>query len=58
MVRVIDDALRTGFLPAAPDDHACRWCDYRVVCGPYEAQRVKRKPEQRLAALVRLRSLP
>jgi RecB family exonuclease len=55
---VVDEALRTGFLPAAPDDDACRWCDYRVVCGPYEAQRTKRKPEQRLAALAGLRSLP
>jgi RecB family exonuclease len=58
VARVVGDALRAGFLPAAPDDDACRWCDYRVVCGPYEAQRVKRKPEQRLAALVALRSLP
>jgi CRISPR/Cas system-associated exonuclease Cas4 (RecB family) len=55
---VIDEALRTGFLPAAPAETACRWCDYRVVCGPYEAQRVKRKPEQRLEALERVRSLP
>jgi CRISPR/Cas system-associated exonuclease Cas4 (RecB family) len=58
VTRVIGDALREGFLPAAPDEHACRWCDYRVVCGPYEFQRVKRKPEQRLAALLQLRSLP
>jgi RecB family exonuclease len=55
---VIDEAMKTGFLPAAPDEGACRWCDYRVVCGPYEEQRVRRKPEQRLAALVQLRSLP
>jgi len=58
VVAVIDEALRSGFLPAAPDDDACRWCDYRTVCGPYEVQRVKRKPEQRLDGLVRLRSLP
>lgn len=58
VVEVIDEALRTGFLPAAPAEHACRWCDYRMVCGPYEAQRVKRKPEQRLASLAELRSLP
>jgi RecB family exonuclease len=58
IARVIDEAMRSGFLPAAPDDDACRWCDYRVVCGPYEVQRVKRKPEQRLASLAHLRSLP
>jgi ATP-dependent helicase/nuclease subunit B len=58
VARVIDEAVRSGFLPAAPDDDACRWCDYRVVCGPYEVQRVKRKPEQRLASLSELRRLP
>jgi CRISPR/Cas system-associated exonuclease Cas4 (RecB family) len=58
VVGVIGEALRTGFLPAAPAEGACRWCDYRTVCGPYEAVRVKRKPDARLAALTRLRSLP
>jgi ATP-dependent helicase/nuclease subunit B len=58
VVRVIGEALRAGFLPAAPDDDACRWCDYRVVCGPYEVQRVRRKPAERLASLASLRGLP
>jgi RecB family exonuclease len=58
VVQVVDDAMRAGFLPAAPAEHGCRWCDYRVVCGPYEFQRVKRKPEQRLKPLAQLRSLP
>ena len=36
---------REGFLPAAPAKGACRWCDYRPVCGPYEEMRVTaRKP--------------
>ena len=36
-------ALDEPFLPAAPDADACRWCDYRPVCGPYEELRVARK---------------
>ena len=58
VVGVIDDALATGFLPAAPIAGACRWCDYRPVCGPHEELRITRKPGDRLAGLVRLRGLP
>ena len=32
--------LQTGFLPAAPRKEACERCGYRVVCGPYEEERV------------------
>jgi ATP-dependent helicase/nuclease subunit B len=39
------DALERGFLPAAPDDGECEYCDYRRVCGPYEETRVRRKSE-------------
>ena len=52
-----DDYAVKGFLPAAPAKDACRWCDYRPVCGPYEEQRVRRKPKDRLADLQRLRGL-
>jgi hypothetical protein len=58
VVEIVGDALRDGFLPAAPAKGACTWCDYKVVCGPYEQIRVERKPAERLAALVRLRGLP
>jgi RecB family exonuclease len=51
-------ALADGFLPAAPRKGACRWCDYRVVCGPWEEERTGRKPPQRVEALTRLRELP
>ena len=30
----IDGAVAQGALPAAPKDGACRWCDYRQICGP------------------------
>jgi ATP-dependent helicase/nuclease subunit B len=55
---VIGSALSQGFLPAAPARDACRWCDYRIVCGPNEESRTARKPQDRLADLERLRSLP
>jgi RecB family exonuclease len=51
-------ALGEGFLPAAPRKDACRWCDYRVVCGPWEEERTSRKPPGRLEPLARLRELP
>ncbi len=50
-------AIADGFLPAAPAEGGCRWCDYRMVCGPYEEMRVAQKPAARLAALERLRGL-
>jgi hypothetical protein len=57
---VVGRALTDGFLPAAPVERACTWCDYRPVCGPYEEVRLKRKPKDRLgiAALTRLRGMP
>jgi CRISPR/Cas system-associated exonuclease Cas4 (RecB family) len=55
----IGEALTTPFLPAAPAEGACRWCDYRVVCGPYEELRTGRKWAKApgLAGLHRVRDL-
>jgi hypothetical protein len=58
VAEVIGKALREGFLPAAPEPGACSFCDYRVVCGPYEEMRTARKSPERLAALRVLRRLP
>ncbi|HZP42933.1 MAG TPA: PD-(D/E)XK nuclease family protein [Candidatus Binatia bacterium] len=58
VVATVGTALAEGFLPAAPREGACAWCDYRPVCGPYEEQRVRVKPPGRLAALARLREMP
>jgi CRISPR/Cas system-associated exonuclease Cas4 (RecB family) len=44
VLRTVDEALGDGFLPAAPRKDACESCDYRCVCGPYEEERVRRKP--------------
>jgi ATP-dependent helicase/nuclease subunit B len=58
VVKIVGEALAEGFLPAAPDQGACRWCDYRPVCGPHEERRVERKAPEQLGELVRLRGLP
>ena len=55
VVGAIDTSISGGFLPAAPREGACAWCDYRIVCGPYEELRVRRKPKDRLAPLEQLR---
>ncbi len=48
---IVDDAVATGFLPTAPSPGACNLCDYRPICGPYEEQRTKKKPRDRIEAL-------
>jgi ATP-dependent helicase/nuclease subunit B len=58
LTKTLRTALEEPFLPAAPDEGACRWCDYRPVCGPYEELRVSRKRQLELAALKKLRELP
>jgi CRISPR/Cas system-associated exonuclease Cas4 (RecB family) len=58
VLETIGTAIQEGFLPAAPQPGACALCDYRPVCGPYEEQRVKRKPPDRLDPLIQVRNLP
>ena len=57
VLEIIDRAVAAGFLPAAPKERACTWCDFRPVCGPREEQRTKRKARERLADLEALRSM-
>ena len=56
--RIVGEALEIPFLPAAPARGACEWCDYRVVCGPYEELRTGRKSRKEVERLHYLRSLP
>jgi CRISPR/Cas system-associated exonuclease Cas4 (RecB family) len=56
LAAAIDSAIEHSFLPAAPADGACDYCEYQVVCGPYEALRTARKPKRDLEPLVQLRS--
>jgi CRISPR/Cas system-associated exonuclease Cas4 (RecB family) len=58
VLRTIDRAIDTGFLPAAPATQACERCDYVSVCGPYEQERFRRKRQDNLAALTQLRGMP
>jgi CRISPR/Cas system-associated exonuclease Cas4 (RecB family) len=53
----IDESIVSGFLPAAPRRGACEYCDYRIVCGPYEELRTHRKPKARLSLLMELREI-
>jgi CRISPR/Cas system-associated exonuclease Cas4 (RecB family) len=57
VLTIVDRAVEDGFLPAAPDDRACTWCDFRPVCGPREEERVGRKAQDRLADLDAVRGL-
>jgi CRISPR/Cas system-associated exonuclease Cas4 (RecB family) len=58
LVETVGRALEEGFLPAAPAEDACVWCDYLAVCGPHEERRVRMKPQPRLVELKGLRDLP
>lgn len=58
VVTIVNEAITTGFIPAAPSPGACEYCDYRTVCGPNEEQRVSKKARDRLVPLQRLRSMP
>ena len=57
VLAIVDRAIESGFLPAAPRDRACAWCDFRPVCGPREEERVGRKAKDKLADLDALRSM-
>jgi len=57
VISIIDQSIADGFLPAAPRPDACTYCNYRVVCGPYEESRVRRKSQDRLATLNELREM-
>jgi len=54
----VRQALADGFLPAAPEDGACAWCDFLAVCGGLEEIRTRRKPADKLVQLKVVRGLP
>jgi CRISPR/Cas system-associated exonuclease Cas4 (RecB family) len=57
-LEIIDRAIELGFLPPAPSERACTWCDFRSICGPDEARHVKRKAAEPLRDLEALREMP
>jgi CRISPR/Cas system-associated exonuclease Cas4 (RecB family) len=56
VLQIVDRAVASGFLAAAPTNEACRWCDFVAVCGPDVPRRVGRKPHDPLRDLEQLRS--
>jgi ATP-dependent helicase/nuclease subunit B len=58
VIEFIEESLLQGFIPAAPRPEACKYCDYRIVCGPYEEMRIDRKRPERLRLLHSLRETP
>lgn len=58
VLQVIDRAIESGFLSATPTEDACGRCDFRPVCGPDVFRRVSRKPQDKIADLLALRSRP
>jgi RecB family exonuclease len=58
VLEVVDRAIETGFLAAAPTEEACDRCDFRPVCGSDVYRRVARKPPESLGDLLALRSRP
>jgi ATP-dependent helicase/DNAse subunit B len=57
-LEIVDRAIELGFLPAAPAERACTWCDFRPVCGPHEEKRIRVKPADKLGDLEALRERP
>jgi ATP-dependent helicase/DNAse subunit B len=57
-LEIVDRAIELGFLPAAPAERACTWCDFRTVCGPHEERRAAMKSPDKLGDLLALRKMP
>ena len=59
-LEIIDRAIELGFLAALPSTGACRYCDFRPVCGPAEERRMARKKmrDALLGDLMALREMP
>ena len=57
VLEIIDRAVEHGPLAARPARDACRWCDFRPVCGGEEEWRTGRKPAT-MPDLDALRRLP
>jgi len=57
VLEAIDRAVDVGFLPAAPRDKACTWCDFLPVCGPSAQTRTRGKPRVALGDLLEIRNL-
>jgi superfamily I DNA/RNA helicase len=58
-IGIVASAVEDACLPAAPQEGACDYCDYHLVCGPYEEIRIKHwKDKTALDSLQQLRNIP
>ena len=48
VLEIVDRAIETGVILPAPRPGACAWCDFRLVCGPWEEIRVLRRTTRNL----------
>jgi CRISPR/Cas system-associated exonuclease Cas4 (RecB family) len=58
VLTTVRNSLAEGFLPAAPEEDACVWCDFLAVCGAHAEARAATKVRTRLVQLERIRELP
>ncbi len=58
VLEIVDRAIEHGALAARPAHEACKWCDFKVVCGRGEEQRTRRKDGKLFSDLDALRKLP
>jgi ATP-dependent helicase/DNAse subunit B len=58
VLELINRSIVNGLLPPAPRQEGCRFCDFRVVCGPHEERRAANKNAALLVYLHELRELP
>ena len=58
VLEIVDRAIENGTLAARPAHEACKWCDFKVVCGRGEEQRTRRKDPALFSDLDALRKLP
>jgi CRISPR/Cas system-associated exonuclease Cas4 (RecB family) len=58
VLNTVASAINIGCFPPAPRADACATCDFRVVCGPSEEKRARRKNKDLLAQLEVVRGMP
>jgi CRISPR/Cas system-associated exonuclease Cas4 (RecB family) len=58
VLTTVRNSLAEGFLPAAPEEDACVWCDFLAVCGAHAEARAATKVRTRLVQIERIRELP
>jgi hypothetical protein len=57
VLTIVDRSIERGLVMAAPAKDACRWCDFRGVCGPREQERTARKNAELIADVNALRAM-